>query len=101
MHIRIDLQAELELEEAAEFYEIRRENLGLEFIEAFELGIRRIAQNPERYALLPEQHLRAYPLGRFPYSILYRIDTDDSIFVAAVAHQSRRPGYWKDRLKDV
>jgi hypothetical protein len=25
---------------------------------------------------------------------------DDIVYIVAVAHQSRHPGYWKDRLKD-
>jgi len=31
---------------------------------------------------------------RFPYSLLYRVDPD-VIFVVAVAHVRRRPGYWR------
>ncbi len=34
---------------------------------------------------------------RFPYSIIFRVDSD-RIYVIAVAHAKRRPGYWKDRL---
>ncbi|MBA3346286.1 MAG: type II toxin-antitoxin system RelE/ParE family toxin [Gemmatimonadales bacterium] len=35
-------------------------------------------------------------LRRFPYSLLYRIETD-RIYVLAVMHHRRRPGYWTDR----
>jgi hypothetical protein len=36
-------------------------------------------------------------LRRFPYDIVVR-ERVDEIIVVAVAHQSRRPGYWKNRL---
>ena len=39
---------------------------------------------------------RWMPLRRYPYSIHYRVEPD-LIRILAVAHQSRRPGYWKKR----
>jgi hypothetical protein len=35
-------------------------------------------------------------LARFPYSILYRVRADH-IRVLAIAHQNRRPFYWRGR----
>jgi hypothetical protein len=37
-------------------------------------------------------------LKRFPYDIVVR-ELPEEIIVVAVAHQSRRPGYWQDRLQ--
>lgn len=37
-------------------------------------------------------------LRRFPYSILYTLD-NDVVLVIAVAHQRRRPGYWRRRVQ--
>lgn len=39
---------------------------------------------------------RRYLIRRFPYSIFYSI-AGDEIRIMAVAHQSRRPGYWRSR----
>ncbi len=39
---------------------------------------------------------RSLPLHSFPYSLIYRLQ-DDTVRVIAVAHHSRRPGYWIDR----
>lgn len=39
---------------------------------------------------------RRFPLRRFPYSIIYQLKPDE-IRVIALAHQSRRPGYWRGR----
>jgi hypothetical protein len=37
-------------------------------------------------------------LAGFPFSLLFRID-GEGLFVVAVAHQRRRPGYWRRRLR--
>ena len=39
---------------------------------------------------------RTLPLHSFPYSLIYRLQTG-VIRVIAVAHHSRRPGYWAKR----
>jgi len=43
---------------------------------------------------LPE--IRRCRLRRFPYSVVYTQDGPD-ILVLAIAHQHRKPGYWKRR----
>jgi len=35
-------------------------------------------------------------IGRFPFSIIY-IDRDGEIVIVAIAHQRKRPGYWRGR----
>jgi plasmid stabilization system protein ParE len=40
---------------------------------------------------------RRLVLREFPYSIVYRVEPD-VVTVFAVAHTSRRPGYWRGRL---
>ncbi len=37
---------------------------------------------------------RAFTLPKFPYSLIYRV-SPDSVRIIAVAHHSRRPGYWR------
>ena len=39
------------------------------------------------------RNTRMLPLHSFPYSLIYRLQVD-VIRVIAVAHHSRRPGYW-------
>ncbi|MBX3089269.1 type II toxin-antitoxin system RelE/ParE family toxin [Microbacterium istanbulense] len=36
----------------------------------------------------------------FPYGIIYFV-RDDEVIVVAYAHERRRPGYWRRRLKDL
>jgi hypothetical protein len=38
-----------------------------------------------------------YVMKRFPFVVVYRVTTD-RIEIIAVAHGSRKPGYWKKRL---
>jgi toxin ParE1/3/4 len=39
---------------------------------------------------------RRFPLRRFPFALIYRID-GDQLRILAVAHRRRRPGYWSQR----
>ena len=40
--------------------------------------------------------VRTWPLKKFPYTLVYRVQ-GEVISVVAVAHQSREPGYWVGR----
>ena len=84
-----------ELEHAADYYEREREGLGRRFRLDFEASLERIVQNPLLFA---EElgDFRACMLKRFPYTIFY-IVLDSELWIAAVAHQSRKPGYWARR----
>ena len=42
------------------------------------------------------ENVRHYILRRFPYTIYYEV-AGAFVIVLAVAHQRRRPGYWKER----
>ena len=59
----------------------------------------------DRIAKTPEQgspHLygtRRFVLLQFPYSTVYV--SLDVTYIVAVAHQKRRPGYWRKRLRSI
>jgi plasmid stabilization system protein ParE len=40
--------------------------------------------------------IRKRVLRKFPYSLIYTIERDE-LLILAVAHHSRRPGYWAGR----
>ena len=90
--------AQQEVEDAAARYEAQQAGLGRDFRAEFEAALGRIVQNPQLYGIELGE-FRACPLRRFPYTIFY-IDLEDRIWVGAVAHQSRRPGYWSRRQPD-
>ena len=104
MKYRIHPEAEQEAEEAAEWYGAREPQLAIEFARQFSLMIDDIYENPRRYAIAEDSPIEVdcrnvLHLGRFPYRIIYAL-VDDEIFIVAVAHHSRRPRYWHDRLND-
>jgi hypothetical protein len=84
-----------EAREAAEYYERLRAGLGDDFRAELDAALARIQQDPQLYAA-ESGSVRICPLRRFPYSVYYE-ELADRIWVAAVGHQSRRPGYWARR----
>lgn len=80
---------------AARFYEARVPGLGGDFLAEIEHCFERIAAMPESGPLVYGKFRRRVVL-RFPYSVIYEI-LPDAILVVAIAHQSRRPGYWRQR----
>jgi plasmid stabilization system protein ParE len=93
-----DPLALLEIRDAAAYYNECREGLGRAFLEEIEKDMRRLAVNPLLYRNIGSGFRRCL-VKRFPYGIIYRID-NDTIFIAAVMHLKREPGYWKERLQD-
>jgi plasmid stabilization system protein ParE len=89
--------ASLELTEAVQWYEQRRPGWGGKLFDAVTNTIERIQVHPEIGALrIGRRPSRQFRVQGFPYKVAYRIREHD-IYVVAVAHSSRRPGYWKDR----
>ncbi len=87
--------AKAEADGALAYYEAIRKGLGSEFRVQLEAALDQITAYPEAYAVEGEG-ARVCPLHRFPYSIVY-MDLEEAVWVAAVAHQHRRPGYWSMR----
>jgi plasmid stabilization system protein ParE len=88
--------AEVELAEAAEFYEQQQPGLGNAFLDAVHEAGERIRRNPEMWAFY-EKPVRSSKVAPFSYRLLYR-ELPDRIQIVAVFHLSRKPGSWKDRL---
>lgn len=79
------------------WYEEQRPGLGSEFLGAVHLALSRIGVSPEQFAPWPDHpRFRRALTGRFPYAIFFHIVGEEAVIVA-VAHTSRRPGYWLDR----
>jgi toxin ParE1/3/4 len=89
-------ETEAELQAGIAYYDEQRAGLGTEFQEEVELAVDRIARMPQAFSPYGSEGLRKFVLRRFPYSIFY-LELDEAIWIAAVAHQRRRPGYWAHR----
>jgi plasmid stabilization system protein ParE len=84
-----------EARDATAYYEGLQPGLGDDFRTELQAAFTRIQQNPQLYAA-ESGSIRVCPLHRFPYSVYYE-EFDDRLWVAAIAHQRRRPGYWSRR----
>lgn len=84
-----------EANDVVDYYDALRPGLGDDFRAELEAALARIQQNPQMYAA-ESGSIRICPLHRFPYSVYYD-ELADRIWVAAVGHQSRRPGYGRQR----
>jgi plasmid stabilization system protein ParE len=87
--------AEAEVNEAADFYDLEDPGLGNVFLDEVERAIEAIAQYPEAAPLI-RGGVRKKSLLKFPYSLLYSVRPHE-IRLLAVAHQKRRPFYWRGR----
>ena len=91
--------ARAELKEAVEFYNGKRPGLGEEFSAEVLAALARIKFWPHAWSRTTKR-ARMCRTKRFPYIVVY-MPREHDIIVIAVMHGSRRPGYWKRRLKDL
>lgn len=88
--------AEGEIDDAMAYYESRRSGFGLVFLAEVQRVTDLIRQHPLRWAVYKNTVFRKCSLKRFPYAIYY-LELDHCVWIAAVAHQKRKPGYWSQR----
>jgi len=92
------LEAEEEMNSSALYYNQQSSGLGLDFLEEIEKSLQLIKKSPERWPYY-EENIQKYNTRRFPFSLYYVFEKDlDKIIIIAVAHQKRKPGYWKQRI---
>lgn len=95
MNIRLLEPAQAELDEAISWYADQAPGLGDAFLLETLKALKLIEQFPKAWhPLTPE--IRRCRLKRFPYSVVYTLEAT-GILVLAVAHQHRKPGYWRNR----
>jgi len=87
--------AEAEVREAWLRYRASDPVVASRFMAALDRAIEQIADHPERWPLYLHG-TRRHLLRRFPFSVVYRVEVR-SVLVVAIAHQRRRPGYWRRR----
>lgn len=96
MRVSFNPEALAEAEEATRWY---CENGGANPSRAFIQELRRVVslatEQPGIGSPGTHKTTRLY-LKRFPYTLVFRVQ-NQTLRVIAVAHQSRRPGYWAGR----
>lgn len=100
--IQFEEEADVEYREGGRWYESRRTGLGTEFLDAVDATLRRVVEFPRAGSPVPRVPrrlaVRRLAVTRFPYHVVY-LETTDVIRILAVAHDRRRPSYWKIRLR--
>lgn len=84
-----------ELIEAAQFYESCQTNMGYRFLDAVDATLETIQKNPLMW-YADELGRRKCCVKKFPYLLVYKM-SGNFVYILAVAHTSRKPGYWKSR----
>lgn len=95
IRVHFHAEAERELDEAAVFYESRVPGLGKSLLAEVERTVRLLREYPDAGASTGGNRRRVV-VDRFPYVMAYE-RKEDSIIILAIAHQKRRPGYWRER----
>ena len=98
--VRFEDEAAAEYRLAGRWYEGRRTDLGLEFFDAVDTTIGQIIDLPRSGSPMPPMSadlpVRRMAVKRFPYHVIY-LETQTHIRILAIAHDRRKPGYWKNR----
>ncbi len=84
-----------EISASYNWYQEQAEGLGEDFLTELESSYDAVCELPDTWPRF-KKGFRRFLLSKFPFSIIYRFD-ENTIYVVAVMHNSRKPGYWKDR----
>jgi plasmid stabilization system protein ParE len=83
-----------EFNKAIDFYDALAAGLARDLVDEFDAALVQIQEFPQSGSPYLRDTRRVL-LGRFPFSVVYRVKVD-SIEVVAFAHRARRPGYWAE-----
>lgn len=97
MKLLVDTEALVEARNAAAFYEDSQPGLGKAFLADVEAATEEIARHPFMWRRI-KGRFRRYLIPRFPYGLIYAVQ-GKTVYVAAVMHLKRKPGYWGVRTK--
>jgi len=96
MRIRFLKTAQIELDEAIDYYNYESPGSGKIFLAEVLSALDRIGKFPEAWQPCSKRTRRCQT-RRFPYGVIYQIRKDE-ILVTAIANLHRKPEYWKDRI---
>jgi plasmid stabilization system protein ParE len=91
-------EAEDELAEAVQFYELAEAGLGAAFTLEVERTVDRICAFPESGAKFSAS-TRGRITANFPFWVIYAVEAVEAaeVTIIAIAHQRRKAGYWRKR----
>ncbi|WP_349827291.1 type II toxin-antitoxin system RelE/ParE family toxin [Brevibacterium litoralis] len=94
-------KARAEFQNAVDWYEDRDDVVGTRFEQSVRSALHDVTTSPGSWPAWPGIEgvvtARSRRTAGFPYRVVYTVH-DEQVIVLAVAHTSRRPGYWLSRL---
>ena len=94
--LEVHPEAAFDGQAAYRWYKERNPQAAQAFNGELDLAEKRILASPLTWP--PHLHgTRRYLMRGFPYGVVYQV-MDDRIFIIAIAHTSRRPGYWQELI---
>lgn len=96
MIVRFHRLARRELRASHAWYRQRDTNAAEKFLAGVDDAIARVEADPDSHPIERGPY-RWVRIRQFPYRLIFERHGIDTIFVIAVAHTSRRPGYWVRR----
>jgi plasmid stabilization system protein ParE len=85
----------LEVKASYKWYEEQAVGLGEDYLSELESAYEAIIEFPDTWPKF-QRNFHRFLLGKFPFSVIYR-SNGNSIYVVAVMHNHRKPGYWLSR----
>jgi toxin ParE1/3/4 len=95
--VRLLPDATAELSEAADWYDGKSMQTGAAFLFEYEAALKLMVERPGAWHPI-KYGVRKIRLNHFPLGLVYK-ELDAETIVMAIAHSSRRPTYWRKRLK--
>ena len=97
MNLRIHRLAVEEIDHEVDYYESKQVGLGAELEDEVDAALDLIVRFPEVGAPWKQRtDRRVFVLARFPFTLPYQI-AHEGVVILALAHTSKRPGYWSRR----
>ena len=84
-----------EIKASYSWYQVQAKGLGDDFLNELESAYQAISELPRTWPPF-QKGFRRFLLSRFPFSVIYR-KNGEFIYIVAVMHNSRKPGYWVSR----
>ena len=89
-----------DIDASCAWYDKKQPGLSCRFAAEVRTAFDKIEANPFDWPAREKSGVWKYPIDRFPFNVIY-LDRPGCVWIVAVAHTSRRPNYWRKRLKDI
>ena len=93
----IEPEAEIEIQDAADWYDQRNSATRLDFFRAINRVLDFICENPHQYQVVYRAVRRALVDG-YPYAFFYTA-SESQVIVVSCFHTSRDPTVWRERIR--